>query len=173
MVPSNNGGGDSNKPGFYSGNAVWESNFAVDPRRGLLYIDTGNNYSVPAGVCTTPQQTGCTPPAADDYVGSILALKLVTRPSALLPHLPELVAEELPVGVITPGSAHFTALHKPVMVCTLRNDPARFPCDPSVTLRARVTLVIRIPKGQCRQPQTKARSKHGKNRESPRRPEGT
>ena len=38
--------------------------------------DTGNNYSVPAGVCTTPEQTGCTPPAADDYVDSILALKL-------------------------------------------------------------------------------------------------
>jgi polyvinyl alcohol dehydrogenase (cytochrome) len=75
-VPSNNGGGDSNKPGYYSGNAVWESTFAVDPGRGLLYIDTGNNYSVPAGVCTTPQQTGCTPPAADDYVDSILALKL-------------------------------------------------------------------------------------------------
>ena len=75
-VPSNNGGGDSNKPGYYSGNAVWESSFAVDPRRGLLYVDTGNNYSVPAGVCTTPQQTGCTPPAADDYVDSLLALKL-------------------------------------------------------------------------------------------------
>ena len=76
MVPSNNGGGDSNKPGYYSGNAVWESTFAVDPKRGLLYIDTGNNYSVPARVCTTPQQTGCTPPAADDYVDAILALKL-------------------------------------------------------------------------------------------------
>lgn len=76
MVPSNNGGGDSNKPGYYSGNAVWESSFAVDPRRGLLYIDTGNNYSVPAGVCTTPQQTGCTQPAVDDYLDSILALRL-------------------------------------------------------------------------------------------------
>jgi polyvinyl alcohol dehydrogenase (cytochrome) len=75
-VPSNNGGGDSNKPGYYSGNAVWESTFAVDPRRGLLYVGTGNNYSVPDGVCTTPQQTGCTSPAADDYVDSILALKL-------------------------------------------------------------------------------------------------
>src|ERR1700722_3305696 len=76
MVPSNNGGGGSNKPGYYSGNAVWESTFAVDPKRGLLYVDTGNNYSVPAGVCTTPQQTGCTSPAADDYLDSILALKL-------------------------------------------------------------------------------------------------
>jgi polyvinyl alcohol dehydrogenase (cytochrome) len=76
MLPSNNGGSDSNKPGYYSGNAVWESSFAVDPRRGLLYVDTGNNYSEPAGVCTTPEQTGCTQPAADDYVDSILALKL-------------------------------------------------------------------------------------------------
>jgi polyvinyl alcohol dehydrogenase (cytochrome) len=76
MVPSNNGGGDSNKPGYYSGNAVWEATPVVDPRRGLLYVGTGNNYSVPAGVCTTPQQTGCTSPVADDYVDSILALKL-------------------------------------------------------------------------------------------------
>ena len=76
MVPSNNGNSDSNKPGYYSGDAVWESSFAVDPLRGLLYVDTGNNYSVPAGVCTAPQQTGCTPPAADDYLDSILALKL-------------------------------------------------------------------------------------------------
>ena len=76
MVPSNNGGGDSNKPGYYSGNAVWEATPVVDPRRGLLYVDTGNNYSVPDGVCTTPQQTGCASPAADDYVDSILALRL-------------------------------------------------------------------------------------------------
>jgi polyvinyl alcohol dehydrogenase (cytochrome) len=48
----------------------------VDPARGLLYIDTGNNYSVPAGVCTTPDQTGCTKPAVGDYVDSILTLRL-------------------------------------------------------------------------------------------------
>lgn len=78
MVPSNNGGSDSNLPGYYSGNAVWESSFAVDQARGLLYVDTGNNYSVPAGVCTTPQQTDCTLPAADDYVDSMLALRLST-----------------------------------------------------------------------------------------------
>ncbi len=76
MVPSNNGGGDSNLPGYYSGNAVWEATPAVDPRRGLLYVDTGNNYSVPAGVCAAPGQAGCTSPAADDYVDSILALRL-------------------------------------------------------------------------------------------------
>jgi polyvinyl alcohol dehydrogenase (cytochrome) len=75
-VPSNNGGGDSNKPGYYSGDAVWNATPVVDPRRGLLYVGTGNNYSVPDGVCTTPQQTGCTSPVADDYVDSILALKL-------------------------------------------------------------------------------------------------
>jgi polyvinyl alcohol dehydrogenase (cytochrome) len=75
-VPSNNGGGDSNAPGYYSGNAVWDATPVVDPRQGLLYVGTGNNYSVPAGVCTTPRQTGCTSPAADDYVDSILALKL-------------------------------------------------------------------------------------------------
>ena len=75
-VPSNNGVSDSNQPGYYSGAAVWESTFAADPQRGLLYVGTGNNYSVPDGVCTTPQQTGCTSPVADDYVDSILALKL-------------------------------------------------------------------------------------------------
>lgn len=76
MVPSNNGGGDSNLPGYYSGNAVWGATAAIDPVRGLLYIGTGNNYTVPAGVCETPNQTGCTPPAADDYIDAIVALHL-------------------------------------------------------------------------------------------------
>jgi polyvinyl alcohol dehydrogenase (cytochrome) len=76
MVPSNNGGGDSNLPGYYSGNAVWSSSPVVDPARGLLYVGVGNNYTVPDGVCTAPDETGCTPPAADDYVDSIVALKL-------------------------------------------------------------------------------------------------
>ncbi|HZD71565.1 MAG TPA: PQQ-binding-like beta-propeller repeat protein, partial [Actinomycetes bacterium] len=75
-VPSNNGNSDSNLPGYYSGVAVWSSTLAVDPARGLLYAGTGNNYTVPAGVCTKPGQTGCTQPVADDYVDSILALKL-------------------------------------------------------------------------------------------------
>jgi len=75
-VPSNNGGGDSNLPGYYSGNAVWSSSPVVDPRRGLVYVGTGNNYTVPDGVCVAPGQTGCTRPAADDYVDSILALNL-------------------------------------------------------------------------------------------------
>src|SRR6266566_999330 len=75
-VPSNNGNSDSNKPGYYSGNAVWSSSPVIDPARGLLYVGTGNNYTVPAGVCTTPGQTGCTQPAAGDYLDSILALRL-------------------------------------------------------------------------------------------------
>ena len=75
-LPSNNGGGDTNMPGFYSGGTAWGSAPVVDPRRGLLYIGTGNLYSAPAGVCTVPGQTGCTPPAPDAYFDSILALRL-------------------------------------------------------------------------------------------------
>jgi polyvinyl alcohol dehydrogenase (cytochrome) len=75
-VPSNNGNSDSNQPGYYSGNPVWNSSPVIDPARGLLFVGTGNNYSVPDGVCTSPTQTGCTPSAPDNYVDSILALKL-------------------------------------------------------------------------------------------------
>jgi polyvinyl alcohol dehydrogenase (cytochrome) len=78
MVPSNNHGSDINAPGYYSGVAIWGSSPAVDPRRGLLYVGTGNNYTTPPGVCTIPGQTGCTLPAADDYVDSIVALNLRT-----------------------------------------------------------------------------------------------
>ncbi len=70
-VPDNGG-----QPNQYSGNAVWGSNPVVDPRRGLLYVGTGNNYTVPAGVCETPDQTNCTPPAADDLIDSVVALDL-------------------------------------------------------------------------------------------------
>jgi polyvinyl alcohol dehydrogenase (cytochrome) len=45
-VPSNNSNSDSNKPGYYSGNAVWSSSPVIDPARGLLYVGTGNNYTV-------------------------------------------------------------------------------------------------------------------------------
>jgi polyvinyl alcohol dehydrogenase (cytochrome) len=43
-MPDNGG-----QPGGYSGGAIWQAP-AIDPRRGLLYLGTGNNYSVPAGV---------------------------------------------------------------------------------------------------------------------------
>jgi polyvinyl alcohol dehydrogenase (cytochrome) len=75
-VPSNNDGGDVNVPGGYSGAAVWGSSPAIDPRLGLLYIGTGNNYNVPQGVCSQPNQTGCTPTASNDYEDSILALRM-------------------------------------------------------------------------------------------------
>lgn len=77
-VPSNNGGGDSNKPGYYTGGAVWGSSPVVDPATGLLYVTTGNNYSTPTGVCSKPGQTGCTKPAASDHYDSILGLSLAT-----------------------------------------------------------------------------------------------
>jgi polyvinyl alcohol dehydrogenase (cytochrome) len=77
-VPSNNHGRDSNRPGYYSGGAVWGSAPAVDPATGLLYVATGNNYTVPAGVCHKPHQTNCARPVPSDRYDSILALKLST-----------------------------------------------------------------------------------------------
>lgn len=65
-------------PPGYTGNAVWGSTPAVDPATGLVYVGTGNNYTVPAGICTSPGQTGCTPPAANDYSDSVVALNLST-----------------------------------------------------------------------------------------------
>jgi polyvinyl alcohol dehydrogenase (cytochrome) len=61
-------------PEGYTGGAVWGSTPAVDPRSNLLYVATGNNYTVPAGVCRSPGQTGCAPPLAEDHADSILAL---------------------------------------------------------------------------------------------------
>ena len=77
-VPSNNHGSDSNRPGYYSGGAVWGSAPAVDPATGLLYVATGNDYTVPKGVCQQPGQKNCKRPVTKDYFDSILALKLST-----------------------------------------------------------------------------------------------
>jgi polyvinyl alcohol dehydrogenase (cytochrome) len=77
-VPSDNNGSDSNLPGYYSGASVWGSAPVVDPATGLLYVATGNNYSVPAGTCQNPRQKNCQLPVADDYFDSILALQLST-----------------------------------------------------------------------------------------------
>lgn len=65
-------------PPGYTGNAVWGSAPAIDHRTGMLYITTGNNYTVPDGVCQEPDQTGCTAPSADDYFDSIVGLDLRT-----------------------------------------------------------------------------------------------
>jgi len=67
-TPDNGG-----QPGGYSGNAVWGSTPVVDPARKLVYITTGNNYTVPADVAD-----GTTPLDPTDYVDSILALNMST-----------------------------------------------------------------------------------------------
>ena len=79
-VPNNGG-----KPNGYSGVAVWGSTPAIDPKRKLVYIATGNNYSVPQKVknCiaqlpsqTPSDQSQCLAP--NDYLDSIMALDLNT-----------------------------------------------------------------------------------------------
>jgi polyvinyl alcohol dehydrogenase (cytochrome) len=62
----------------YSGAGVWGSTPAVDHDAGLVYVATGNNYSVPAGVCGAPERLNCTPSPADNYVDSIVALDVKT-----------------------------------------------------------------------------------------------
>ena len=65
--------------GGYSGGAVWQPP-AIDPRRGLLYVGTGNNYTAPPNVlacqAANPLATNCTAP--DDYFDTALALDLNT-----------------------------------------------------------------------------------------------
>jgi len=62
----------------YTGAGVWGSTPAVDRDAGLVYVATGNNYSVPAGVCGGRERTNCTPSSADNYVDSIVALDVKT-----------------------------------------------------------------------------------------------
>lgn len=69
-------------PAGYSGGAVWGSTAVVDRQRDLLYLTTGNNYSVPSGVMTCinnlglASSTDCLTP--NDYFDSVLALNLQT-----------------------------------------------------------------------------------------------
>ncbi len=71
-------------PAGYTGNAVWGSSPAIDPKRGQVYVATGNNYSVPQTVldCVTAAASDPTSVAAclpaNDYFDSIMALDLVT-----------------------------------------------------------------------------------------------
>lgn len=50
----------------------------VDHDTGLLYVATGNNYSVPAGVCRTPGAANCEPSSPDNHIDSVVALDLKT-----------------------------------------------------------------------------------------------
>jgi polyvinyl alcohol dehydrogenase (cytochrome) len=72
-VPDNGG-----VQGGYSGGAVWQEP-AIDPKRGSLYVGSGNNYTVPADVAACQNELpdyDCTTP--DDYFDSLLALDLKT-----------------------------------------------------------------------------------------------
>ncbi len=68
-------------PSGYTGGAVWSSNLAVDPSRGAVYVDTGNNYSVPSAVSacqinakTSRQLEACLDP--QDHIDSVLSLDI-------------------------------------------------------------------------------------------------
>jgi polyvinyl alcohol dehydrogenase (cytochrome) len=63
-TPENGG-----EPGGWSGVAVWGSTPVVDGPRGLLYVTTGNNYTVPPGTSGVP---------ADNHVDAVMALELQT-----------------------------------------------------------------------------------------------
>lgn len=65
-------------PTGYTGNSVWGSSFAVDHVAGRLFVATGNNYTVPDGVCTQPGQEDCTQGPADNYTDAVVALNLRT-----------------------------------------------------------------------------------------------
>jgi polyvinyl alcohol dehydrogenase (cytochrome) len=70
-MPDNGG-----QPGGYSGGAIWQPP-AIDPKRGTLFIGTGNNYTAPADVeaCQNATPTAnCA--AADDFFDAALALDL-------------------------------------------------------------------------------------------------
>ena len=72
-MPDNNG-----QTNQYSGGAVWQPP-AIDPKRGTLFIGTGNNYTVPPDVvaCQNANPTAnCTAP--DDFFDAALALDLKT-----------------------------------------------------------------------------------------------
>jgi polyvinyl alcohol dehydrogenase (cytochrome) len=72
-MPENGG-----QTGGYSGGAVWQPP-AIDPKRGTLFIGTGNNYTAPADVeaCQNATPTAnCA--AADDFFDTAFALDLKT-----------------------------------------------------------------------------------------------
>ena len=94
MVPSNNGGGDTNiacasaNPASgcgYTGGAVWATP-TIDPVTNQVFVGTGNNYTAPdAAVACANAAQNANPPtsdancsAPDDYFDSVVALDLST-----------------------------------------------------------------------------------------------
>jgi polyvinyl alcohol dehydrogenase (cytochrome) len=72
-MPDNGG-----QTGGYSGGAVWQPP-AIDPKRGTLFIGTGNNYTAPADAEACQKATptaNCAAP--DDFFDTALALDLKT-----------------------------------------------------------------------------------------------
>jgi polyvinyl alcohol dehydrogenase (cytochrome) len=70
-MPDNGG-----QPGGYSGGAIWQPP-AIDPKRGMLFAGTGNNYTAPVAVEACQNATpraNCA--AADDFFDTALALDL-------------------------------------------------------------------------------------------------
>jgi polyvinyl alcohol dehydrogenase (cytochrome) len=61
-------------PDGYTGGAVWSSTPVVDRDLGLVFVTTGNNYSVPNGVCRAAGRTNCATPPAADHIDSFVAL---------------------------------------------------------------------------------------------------
>jgi len=71
-------------PDGYSGNSVWGSTPVIDPKRGSIYVSTGNNYSVPESVLECIANNENNPDAqsncisGDDYFDAVVALELNT-----------------------------------------------------------------------------------------------
>ncbi len=70
-------------PPGYTGGAVWGSGFAINGNANLVYVATGNNYSVSqaASACqqnagTGARRTACLAPA--DYVDAVVALDMTS-----------------------------------------------------------------------------------------------
>ena len=65
-------------PKGYTGGAIWSGTPAIDAKRGVVYITTGNNYTTPKDVAECQQcgKRDCLP--LDDHIDSFVALDLKT-----------------------------------------------------------------------------------------------
>ncbi|EFJ31633.1 hypothetical protein SELMODRAFT_408373 [Selaginella moellendorffii] len=75
MLPDNHGQNE-----LYSGAAIWGSSPSIDEKRGLVYIATGNLYTVPASIqaCLDANRTGCFPSNATLCDDAVVALDTET-----------------------------------------------------------------------------------------------
>ena len=71
----------SSVPPGYTGGAVWGNTPVVDPKRGSLYVATGNNYTIPANVAAqiaADPANGGNYLDPSDYIDAIISMDLVT-----------------------------------------------------------------------------------------------